>query len=241
VRNVISAIFDLAEDCDWATGNPARRVRLPQLEPVRHPRALSREQLDKVLGELQEPYRSIVSLCASTGLRIGELIALRWIHVNLTNTEVVLGSKNVPAYTIAITDNYTAGERTTLKSKRSKRPIPMTSGVWVLLAARFEAAVITDFDTPVFPNRKGGHLDAHNIANRHFKPAAERAGIPWASLHCLRHTTATTTDSAWMTMSERMGFLGHASVGMTARYTHSDIEQIRAKLEASEMAGAVIQ
>lgn len=231
-RNVISAMFDLAEDCGWASGNPARRVRMPRLERIRHPRALSAEEIDRVLTHLAEPYRTMVDVCASTGLRMGELIALCWKHVNLSGNLVILSSEAIPPYSIAVRENFTRGERTTPKTRRSWRIIPMTANVWVQLAMRFEASS-PDAESPVFPNRSGQPMDSHNLSNRHFKPAAVKAGLPWASPHCLRHTMATTTDSV-LTMAERMALLGHSSAQMTTRYTTTDVEMIRAKLEASE-------
>jgi hypothetical protein len=43
----------------------------------------------------------------------------------------------------------------------------------------------------VFASRRGTRLDSSNIAARVFKPAAKRAGVPWAGFHTFRHTYAT--------------------------------------------------
>lgn len=235
IRNVVSAIFRMAEDLEWSQGNPARRIRLPEMTR-KYRGALTWSQVQQIAGMLEELYGAMVLILAATGMRIGELCGLRWKWVNLADHPVVVDAETIPEYTIAVREQFTAGEWQTLKKKKSYREIPMTATAWVELATRHEKAADPAPAALVFANRAGKPLDAHNLANRHFKPVAVKMGLPWASLHCLRHTRATMADRAEITMKERMDLLGHADPKTTMRYTHADLARIRAKLDAAETA-----
>jgi integrase len=71
----------------WRDGylqvNPARGVKFPQKGLVEKPAIIAGEDLARLLKHLEEPYRTMVSLIAATGLRIGELLALRWSALDL--------------------------------------------------------------------------------------------------------------------------------------------------------------
>ncbi len=58
--------------------NPARGVKFPQKALKEKPAMIAGDDFAKLLKHLDEPYRTMVSLIAATGLRIGELLALRW-------------------------------------------------------------------------------------------------------------------------------------------------------------------
>jgi len=87
VRNawiILSSVVDAAVDYSYLNSNPARGVKFPLQGLRKGPRILNSEALGKLLAQLREPYRSMVMLAASTGLRVGELLALRWKVVDLT-------------------------------------------------------------------------------------------------------------------------------------------------------------
>ena len=72
------------------------------------------------------------------------------------------------------------------------------------------------------PGRDGEPLDAGNLLRRVLKPAAGRAGVPWAGFHTLRHTAATLLFSrgGWNAKQVQVA-LGHHSPAFTlATYVH---------------------
>lgn len=71
------------------------------------------EALAKLLAQLREPYRTMVILVACTGLRVGELLALRWKVVDLT------------VGTIRVCESVFHGQAQMPKSERSIRTIPI--------------------------------------------------------------------------------------------------------------------
>jgi integrase len=191
-------------------------------------------QMDYFMIHFSRKHGSVVVVLAQTGMRVGELFGLKWKWVNLSDHAVDVDGYRIPAYTILVRENFTAGEWQASPKGKRLRQIPMTSTVWVELPTQREKALEAAADALAFPNRKGGPLDGHNLENRHFKPAAVKLGLPWACLHCLRHTMATMADQAKLTMRERMDVLGHRDERTAMGYAHSDLQRIREKLDEAE-------
>ena len=81
VRNawtLLSSILESAVEYGYLQANPARGVKFPQKALKEKPAMIAGDDFAKLLEQLGEPYRTMVSLIAATGLRIGELLALRW-------------------------------------------------------------------------------------------------------------------------------------------------------------------
>jgi integrase len=86
VRNswvLLSSILESAVEYGYLQGNPARGVRFPQKALKQKPRLIAGDDFGKLLKHLNEPHRTMVSLIAATGLRVGELLGLRWGALNL--------------------------------------------------------------------------------------------------------------------------------------------------------------
>jgi integrase len=81
VRNawtLLSGILETAVEYGYLTVNPARGVKFPQQEAREAPAIIAGGDFARLLNELSEPHRTMVELIAATGLRIGELLAVRW-------------------------------------------------------------------------------------------------------------------------------------------------------------------
>src|SRR5688572_2009289 len=81
VRNawvLLSGILETAVEYGYLVSNPARGVKFPQQALKKKPAMIAGDVLAKLLKQLDEPYRTKVSLIAATGLRVRELLALRW-------------------------------------------------------------------------------------------------------------------------------------------------------------------
>jgi integrase len=121
IRNVVatlSALFNFAMGPRrrWATTNPCQGVDLPAVPEMDEIRFLTLDELDTLLaharaGEFQKLDQAIFLTAAMTGLRKGELLALRWKDVDWK------------AGRIRVRQNYVRGEFGTPKSKRSTRSV----------------------------------------------------------------------------------------------------------------------
>lgn len=256
VKNAISAVFRHAKRLKAFSGDlPTEGVRLPPLVHAEK-QALTLPQVEALAAWIGRPdetkerrkhssapdlarvefatqqLSALVIILAHTGLRIGEAMGLRWKRVNLTDQPAIVDGESVPAYTLAVRENFVRGQYGTLKSRSSRRNIPLSSEVWYQFSRLQAAAASAAPDAPVFAGRESGKpLEAHNIASRFLKPAAKRAGCPWVSWHILRHTAATLADQVGLSVSERQRVLGHAAGSMTLHYTHAEIEQMRGRME----------
>jgi integrase len=114
---------------------------------------------------------------AMTGLRQGELVALRWVDVDWK------------AGRIRVRRNYTRQEFGTLKSKRSSRSVPMTKRVVGSLKSHLERTAYSGDDDLAFCH-PGHPLDASKLRKR-YKDALKRAGVRAVRFHDLRHTFGT--------------------------------------------------
>jgi integrase len=86
VRNawvLLSGILESAVEYGYLTTDPARGVKFPQKGLKEKPTIIAGETFTKLLDQISEPHRTMVRLIAATGLRIGELLALRWSVLDL--------------------------------------------------------------------------------------------------------------------------------------------------------------
>ena len=174
-----------------------------------------------LIGKLAEPSRSIAALLARTGLRIGELLALRWQDIDLQQGIL---SVNQTVYE----DHFDEP-----KSKRSKRRIPLGPQCVEILAAlkRTEATP----STLVFSARNGSPLSRRNLLNRQNKPAAKVLKLTGVNWHWFRHTHATLLDSTGAPIGTTQALLGHSSSEVTrGTYIHSVPADARQAVEEVE-------
>ena len=78
-----------------------------------------------------------------------------------------------------------------------------------------------DADELLFVSETGRMIDQSNLTSRVLKPAARRAGVPWASYHTFRHTAASAFFRAGWNAKQVQLVLGHHSPAFTlATYVH---------------------
>lgn len=228
IRNVLSAIFGHAKLLGfWKGDKPTEGLKCHGAEP-RQARMMTWQQVQFLIAEMPARYRPLVVLMASTGLRVGEALGLRWKRINLTGDTVAVDGVLIPPYSLAVIDTYSRGAWGRPKTERSRRIVPLPSQAWVAIAEMREADLIGGPDDPVFRARTGEPWDSHNVAARFLKVAGKKIGCPWVHWHCFRHTAASLAnlDGAGL---QRV--LGHATRAMTDHYTTPDLERVREGLE----------
>jgi integrase len=165
-------------------------------------RFLTRRQLARLLVEIPEPWRPLFALLAATGLRISEAVGLRVMDASL----------DTDASCVHVRRAIVNGQLTAPKSRHGRRTIPISEE----LADRLRTLVTGRGETePLFRGAHGAALRAGNLRYRVLIPAANRAGVPWARFHTLRHTCAAMLIEAGATPLRLQRWMGHHSAAFT--------------------------
>lgn len=240
LKNVISAIFTHAEEKDWFTGkNPARFVKLPEMER-RPARALSFDELKKLLAGLDTKARAMALCAALTSMNIAEICGLKWKRVNLTADSVIVDGESIPPYHAAVREQWHRRQWGTVKAKARRRNLPLPS---ILIEAINSLPGERKPEAPVFVGRAGAPVDQLAMLRRQIRKAAAVFGAGEIGWHDLRRTFATLADQIGMSIGERQQLMGHSRASMTLAYTHTPGEQAIAALEqlAEKVKGETVQ
>ena len=160
-------------------------------------------------------------LAVHTGMRQGELLALKWKDVDLE-----AGKVSVRRTLTRESVHYTLGEPKTKKSRRTvKQTGAATDAVKDHLSRQIdEIDRLGDLYRDqglVFTSNSGAPLNPSNIRNRDLRRLTSKAGVPEIRFHDLRHTCATLLLSKNVHPKLVQEMLGHATVAVTLdTYSH---------------------
>jgi integrase len=162
---------------------------------------------------------------AFTGLRMGELLALRWRDIDFAGEAV------------RVRASFSTGQLTTPKSGKV-RAVPLAPAVASALAPLARRQDWTGDDDLVFVGIAGDYLDGSALRRR-YKAALTKAGLRSLRFHDLRHTFGTRMI-AKADIRRVQEWMGHADVQTTMRYLHYAPREEDARLvaEAFEVEGA---
>lgn len=181
----------------------------------------SREDIEKILQTchdhcvLKKKYPMIL-LAATTGIRLGELLGLRWCDVLFPTNEIFI-RKSLKA---SKTEGIYLGS---LKTKSSIRKIRITEDMMKIF--RSLRADVKNMDinqeTFCFPARTGNPISLRNM-ERAWDDIIRNAKVPYKNIHVLRHTHATELLAAGVPIIEVSRRLGHSKVSHTLElYGHA--------------------
>jgi integrase len=226
VRNawtLLSGILETAVEYGYLTVNPARGVKFPPQEAREAPAIIAGDDFAKLLDELSEPYRSMVELIAATGLRIGELLAIRWRALDLE------------VGTLTVRESVYEGKFQRPKTSKSRRTIPLGPHMIRSLKAHRDRSTRTGDDDLVFPNKSGAPMRESRLLERVLQPAAERVKLGRVTWHQFRHIHSSLLNDLRVPVKIAQEQLGHASIQTTLNiYTHVVDASHRAAIEQLE-------
>jgi integrase len=206
IRNVMSALFAHAIRNGWAANNPISSVRTSS-ERLRDPEFLTPVEFQALLAELSPRERMMVLLDASTGLRRGELIALRWSDLDLESSTALIAKsvwRNVEGKT---------------KTRASKKPVPLPKLVVDELKEWRKASLYKSDADYVFPsimNNGETPISPDMLLKRHIRPALDRLKITkkigW---HSFRHGFSNLLRENKVDIKTAQDLLRHANSRIT--------------------------
>lgn len=204
----LNGIFRRAREAYGITVNPVAEVKRPGRVKAR--RSLnSTDFLEPsevhalVAAAEDEVDAAIFTTAAFSGLRLGELLALRWRAVEFRRR------------LISVEASFTRGREGTPKSGDG-RTVPMAPEVAQTLAGLRGRPYLLGPRDLVFIGRGGSHVDPNALRKR-FHQALARAGLPRVRLHDLRHTFGTIMASR-VDPRTLQQWMGHASIEVTEMY-----------------------
>ena len=211
--STLHSIFELALRRRWVSANPCKLVDAPVIEQNGEIRYLKQAELVAVLergipddawGQLERP---LYLMAAMTGLRQGELLALRWLDLD------------GPAARSA-----SARRSSGASSRRRSRAAAHAAFRWLTSCGEAldqlrVASLFTDDDDLVFANPTTGKpLDRSTVYKR-FKKACRRAGVRVVRFHDLRHTFGTRiAASGEVSLRTLQEWMGHRDAKTTLIY-----------------------
>jgi integrase len=213
LRQLVSTLRSVYKDAvldNLVGSNPVVRVKIPRQEREQVV-PLTVDQVNALADAMPLRFRAMVITQAGLGLRLGELIGLRVGDVDFLRRTVRIDSQ--------MNDR---GERAELKTRASRRTLPLPTVVADALAAHL-AQFPTGVDGLIFCTRIGSPHRHTTYAQRAFKAAVREAGLPSStSTHDLRHAYASWLIAAGEDVAMIAKRLGHSNAGMViSTYAHA--------------------
>lgn len=200
-------------------------------------RILSLEEQDRFTKYLIDDMDEVkfgILLALFSGMRIGELCALKWKDINLVYKTITVNST---MQRIANTGESTAKKTKILvssaKSEHSKRVIPLTE--WSEALCR--QMVLQNSEAYVLTGSEKRFMEPRTLQYR-LKKYTSACNLEGVHFHTLRHTFATRCVEVDFELKSLSKILGHASSKITLdRYVHSSLELKRANMEKLKKIG----
>ncbi len=221
IHTVLRAALKKAVKIRLLMFNVCDAVELPK-QTKKERRVLSEDEQKRLLKVLKEDEQGIMYIFALfTGLRRGEVLALRWSDIDLEE-----GIISVTKTLNRVNTYADSGDRTKLivsepKTETSRRIIPIVDSLLPLLKKQKKLNKNNNEFDLVFPSEAGGYIDPGNY-NRKFYKLVKKAGLSKANPHSLRHSFATRALEAGVDLKTTQELLGHSSITITSDlYTHA--------------------
>ena len=215
---IVTAPLKQASALHIIPADPGIGIRLPSRYNVSKPERLIEAYTDQeqtaLLNVLSSGRRTgyfAIALMIETGLRVGEVLALRWQDVQLTRKRI-----NVRNTVVRLANKKQSFVQDSVKSESSRRTIPLTPEAINILEEQYARRV----NEWVFVNDDGERL-SYEALRYQTRKACDEAGIEYRGEHVFRHTFATNCYHKGIDVKILSKLLGHADVNITYNvYVH---------------------
>jgi len=220
VISVLKSIFEYAKQHENIEVASIRNLSVRQ--PQKPMRIFSLDEQQKLAGFLSENLTLVnlgILLCMYTGIRLGEVCALKWedihfneqyLHISKTMQRIQNKESNEQKTSIMISEP---------KSECSIRNIPLPDRLFQMIVS-----VKCPGNTYFLTGLTTAFIEPRTLQNR-FKSIIKTCDIKDANFHSLRHTFATRCIEVGFDVKSLSEILGHASVNITMnRYVHPSME-----------------
>lgn len=207
----------------YGYADKAEFMKLPKKEPCREKHMLSSEQYTILISALKKdnsPSAVGILLAAFTGIRLGELSALKWSDIDFEK-RIIIVSNTMQRIKNSDGQSKTKIVVTSPKSRTSIREIPVPD--WLIQ----KLSKIKSVDDSYFLTGNGSFIEPRTMQYR-FKSLLKKLNLPCINFHTLRHMFATRCIAVGFDVKTLSEILGHSTVELTLnRYVHSSLERKR--------------
>lgn len=225
IHVVLREALDDAVKLGVVAANVTDRVDAPKLRRAGI-RPYTAEEAQRILEAARGDHLEALYVVAlTTGMRLGELLALTWRQVDLEaqTLHVVVSLQRVGVGR----DGWQVGEPKTAHSRRQIALSPLAvealrSHRARQLAERMAVADVWRDNDLIYCDALGDYLDARHVTRYEFHPLLRRAGLPVRRFHDLRHTAATLLLKVGVHPKIVSEMLGHSTIAITLDiYSHA--------------------
>jgi integrase len=217
VRDAFSSVLRSAVP-DFLIKNPLDGLRLPPDKRGRRSKPhISPQQFNNLVELVPEPYASMLFVSVWTGLRVSELIGLKW--------------RCIHADSISVEERYCRGDWAAPKTAASAATIGVSPEVIARITRlksltvevragravrKYKVVKSSGPDDLVFQSiQQGKPMQDQNILRRHIKPAARALGLSFVNWRCLRTSHATWLVQAGADAKSVQGQMRHSRISTT--------------------------
>lgn len=220
LKNLIHLLFEKAMlwELIGTERNPIELVKVPGLtKRQRRPLVLTPEQFHALIERLPDPYRTMALVAMCTGLRVSEVLALRWDHLDLSKG------------TLLVQQGVVNGRIGRVKTEASQDEIPLDGAfVQALIEWRNKnTSTGLVFESPT----TGKCFHASTVQQDYLKPVGECLGLEGLGWHTFRHTYRSLLDETGAPVGVQQRLMRHSNVATTMNVYGN--AALRAKQEAN--------
>jgi integrase len=224
IRAIISGIFSYACEEELIQINPASRLSrfIKKRDKRKNGKFLTQEQISiflKTVHQLFPNYYALFVCAFSTGMRLGEILALAWEDIDFDKKTIKVEraysngnidtTKNGKVHFVDMSENLHD-----ILLKHQEKIQSRERGILPELNLTQETGSINTIHL-VFPNRNGKPIDGANLKNRVFYKVIEAAGLSHFRFHDIRHTFASMLLHQGESLHYVKEQMGHASIQTT--------------------------
>lgn len=222
VRNILSCSMDF-QNIYFKNMN-FRKIK-PAFKEFRVLSQNEQKKLCKYLYENLNERNMGILLCLFSGMRVGEICALKWIDISLEDN-IIHVNKTMQRLQRKDQEKKTEVIISSPKSECSIRQIPLSVELLQVLKNMEK-----DADCYVLTGERKKYLEPRTMQN-HFKSVLKKCNIKDANFHSLRHTFATRCIEVGFDIKSLSEILGHANVNITMnRYVHPSMKLKKENME----------
>lgn len=232
LRNMMHLAFEQAIREGLIVHNIVEDIRLPKMEK-QEMRVLTRKEQERLIMAARlspKPSAFGVVFALFTGVRLGELCALKWENVDMDQrtVRIVATRSRLQNFDDSIETSTSVETRPSPKTESSRRTIPLMEALYndLVRYKNDQMRIMRQFpsyneDGYVFCQENGHPYEPRTYVDE-FKRCVKRADIPQANFHSLRHTFATRALEQGMDVVVVAKLMGHSDPSVTLKkYAHA--------------------